>query len=144
MPKITDNGKNQVVVDFGKAGKLTVDVDAYPDTVQQYGKLRGFRKIFSDEGAGFKGTEKELFDKCKKRHAALMKGDFRSGGERGTTVDQLAAAFKKLAPEATDEAINARVKATHPDFAKDEKAKKKAAREVASIMKTIRALDALK
>lgn len=142
--KLSDNGKNTVTVDFGKTGKVTADVSTYPDEVKTYLMIRGLRKYLSDQGAGFKGTEKELMTKVAEADKRLRKGDYRTSGERGTTVDQLAAAFKKLAPEATDEAINARVKATHPDFAKDEKAKKKAAREVASIMKTIRALDALK
>lgn len=142
--KLSDNGKNTVTVDFGNGvNELHINVDKYPAEVQQYGKLRGFRKFYSDQGAGFEGTPAQLREKCVKAHERLTAGEFRSSGDRGVTEAELADMFRKLAPEATEEAIATRVVQMHPDNTKDEKEKVKRQRKVREIANTVKMLQGL-
>lgn len=138
--KLSDNGTSTVTVDFGTIGKITADTSRYPHAVKQYLMVRGLRKLLSDQGAGFTGTDKELLDAITKVDSRLVQGKFRTNGDRGISAEELADIFRKMAPELTDEQMDERLQAFHPDFAtdkKDEAARRKKVRDLAKAYKAL-------
>ena len=100
---------------------VTYSVDDLPDSATEHVLMRGLRKVLSDELAGFTGDAKAAREKCLKKHKDLCAGIIRAPLVGMPTEPQLAKAFRELAPDATEAAIEVRVRELHPDHATDDK-----------------------
>lgn len=133
--KYSVNG-NVVTVTYDDGQTADYDVSKFPDNARQYTLMRGATKILSDKGAGFNGGPAELRAVHVKRWEDLNNDILRTATVTTIpTEPQLFDAMKAMAPEATKAAIEARVKAVHPDRTQDTKAKTKRTRKLREYMR---------
>lgn len=119
LHKMVDDGKSRITQTFDNGNSVTYDLTDLPEVSDRYIRIRGGRKVLSDELAGFEGNADAAEKRCMDKWKQLQKGIVRSPSTAFPTIDQLAGAFHRIAPELGETECQERASQIHPDATKD-------------------------